>query len=97
MPVGFLPALLALAILMTLGSAYYLLINARAVAAMFNRPSNEIAPGPRRRDPPPRGRLLAALILFGAGTVMSILVVTQYGSEPVQDAVESRPEEVQRP
>ncbi|HET9426985.1 MAG TPA: hypothetical protein VFO69_01355 [Allosphingosinicella sp.] len=97
MPVGLLPALLALAILMTLGSAYYLLINARSVAAMFNRSSNEIAPGPRGRQPPPRGRLLAAMALFGVGTVLSMLVVTQYGTEPVREAVESRPEEVQRP
>lgn len=96
MPVGLLPALLAVAILVTTASGFYLLIHARALAVMFNRPSNELAPGPGRRLPS-RGKMLTAMILFVAGFLVSILIWSFSGTDAVTNAVKSHPEEVQRP
>ena len=95
MPLGIFPVLLGLAILATLASAYYLLINARAVAALFAGRDNEIAPGPGRSAP--RGRIVAASLLFVGGTILSILAWSASGTEAASNAVESHPPEVQRP
>ncbi len=96
MPLGIFPALLVLAVIVTLASAYYLLINARSVASVFRKSSNEIAPGPGVRTIS-RGRVHLFLGLFTLGTIASIalwtLVLTGAGNE----VVESRPAEVQRP
>ena len=96
MPVAFFPLLLGLAILVTSASGFYLLINARALAAMFNRSSNELAPGPGRR-PPTRGRMLATMAVFAAGLLISVLIWSFAGTDTVSNVVESHPERVQRP
>lgn len=96
MPLGIFPLLLGLAILVTLASAYYLLINARALAAMFASPDNEIAPGPGH-SPPPRGRIIAAAMLFTSGILLSLLTWSLSGTDTAANAVASHPGEVQRP
>ena len=96
MPVGLIPALLGVSILIAAASGFYLLFNARAVAIIFSRPDNELVPGPGRRQPS-RGRMLAAMALFGAALGISLLIWSFGGAEPVSDAVESHPAEVQRP
>lgn len=95
MPLGIFPVALIIAILVTLGSAYYLLMNARTVAALFNRPQNELEPGPGR---PIRSRtgLVVALTLFSLGTLMALALWSFSGTEEASNLVESHPEEVER-
>lgn len=95
MPLGIFPLSLIVAILVTLGSAYYLLINARHVAALFNRSYNDLAPGPGGR-PASRTRLIVALALFSLGTVACLALWSFSGTEAASNMAESRPAEVER-
>lgn len=95
MPIGVFAALLGLAVLLTIGSALYLLIHARAVAALFSKPGNEVEPGPGRRAP--RGRLWLAILVFSAGTAGSLGMWFLSGIAPDADAVRTQPAEVKRP
>ena len=95
MPLGIFPVLLGLSALVTLASSYYLLINAHAVAALFNRRGSEIAPGPGRSAP--RRRIIAACLMFVGGSLLSILAWSASGTEVASEAVESHPAEVVRP
>jgi hypothetical protein len=96
MPPGVFAALLGLAVLVTLGSAYYLLLNARSVAGLFARADNELAPGPGRSRAP-RGRVMLALALFTAGSIACLGLWWFTLSDVAPRAVDSRPGEVQRP
>ena len=96
MPLGLFAAALGVSVLLTTASGYYLLINARSVAALFNTPTNDLAPGPAGRRVP-RQRLFLAMALFAAGFAASLLIWSFAGTDPVSQSVESRPEEVQRP
>ena len=96
MPVDFFPLLNGVAALLMFGSAFYLLIHARSVAALFNRRDNEIAPGPGRR-PPPRNRILTALILFVISSALTATVITSYITGGANKVTEGNPEQVDRP
>lgn len=96
MSLGLMSALHGFVILLTALSGFYLLINARAVVAMFSGPDNELAPGPGRRRVP-RGRLLLAIAAFAIGFILSFGFWSVSGTEAVGNAVKSHPEEVQRP
>lgn len=93
---GLLSALHAFVILLTALSGIYLLINARSVIALFNRPSNELAPGPSSRHVP-RGRLYLGLAGFAIGFILSFGFWSISGTDAVSNAVEGNPQEVQRP
>lgn len=96
MSIGLYSGLLGLAILLTTVSGFYLLINARSVAALFNRPGNELAPGPGRRRVPPI-KLVLAMLVFVGGFAVSLVIWSFSGTETVTNAMETHPEEVQRP
>lgn len=96
MTIGLFSGLLGLAILITTVCGFYLLINARSVASFFSTPSNELAPGPGRRRVPPL-RLFLAMLLFAGGFVASLIIWSFAATDAVTNAVESHPEEVQRP
>lgn len=95
MPLGVFPLALVVAILITLGSAYYLLLNARSVAALFNRSRNGLAPGPGGGRPSRTGPTLA-LVTFALGTAACLALWSFSGTEGASNLVESHPAEVER-
>ena len=86
MPLWIPQVALALAIIVTVGSGLWLMINARAVARLFGRGS-EIEPGPGPRTAS-RGATWAVIAAFNLGWVASVAIWTwAMGTE---DAIETR-------
>ncbi|SEM77436.1 hypothetical protein SAMN05192583_1186 [Sphingomonas gellani] len=100
MPIGTFPALLTLAIVVTLVSGAWLLINARSVAALFRDKAksgrNEMLAGPGKRAQP-HGRVWLFLVLFNLGWLTCIALWYTVASGVGNDVVKSHDPSVQRP
>jgi len=72
-----LPVLLAISTLVALGSMFWLMIHARAVVALFQKQSNDLAagPAPGAAARPSRRTVWIMLILFNIAWIISFLIV----------------------
>ena len=86
MPLATFPILLTLAVLATLGSMIYLLINARSAAELFRK--TELVPGPGRARTSRRA-VITALVVFNLGWLCSIGIRWLTWSNTANQAVHS--------
>ena len=85
MPLGTFPISLAIAIIVTLASLIYLLLNARGVARLFRRAGMD--PGPGR--PVSRTGVIVALIAFNLGWIACVFIYWTAWSGLANEAVET--------
>jgi hypothetical protein len=88
MPLAVFPVMLAIAVLVSLGSLVYLIVNARSVADLFRK--TDIVPGPGRPRAS-RGAILAALVAFNLGWIASIGLYWFTWTGQANDVIESDP------
>jgi len=86
--------LLALSGIVSIVAMLWMIANARTVARAFDRPRNDLEPGPQlAMRPPPRRRVWMAILLFNLGWIAAVAIWT-LGVVKVNDApatAENRP------
>lgn len=86
--------LLALSAIISIIAMLWMIANARSVVRAFDRPRNELEPGPQLAvRPPPRRRVWMAILLFNLGWIAAVAIWT-LGAVRVNDApatAENRP------
>lgn len=88
MPLAVFPVMLAIAVLVALGSLIYLIVNARSVADLFRR--TDIVPGPGRPRAS-RGAIIIALVAFNLGWIASIGLYWFTWTGQANEVIETEP------